>query len=540
MNKSIETKEFTPVNVSIISDDTRDLNSRSLTPQERETDNALKILEALSSSCRKDYDLYIESTSVESITFIKDLANIDITPNLQIDINDKSIPANIRFIVIWIQECIKLCDEVNKLHPINGKDNQKRRKYLESKRKKFDVVQQAFENVCQATIKYDISKSRFTFDDDSVVIWSDLASRINKVISARDEPFYDGTVNFSKRNVNTEAIIDVLNVNNIYYPQQAYAQNLDKWDGIDRYQKLAESLHLDSKSDEFKVVLTWFKGTMNRWLTPGSKHDNVLVIHGNQGKMKSTFISRLSPAYASAQGTTEKDELLRYHKNSIIEFEEIDGLTRKADVAALKKFFSSTEDDIRPPYGRESIVLKRAYSCCATANTSDFLKDLTGNRRYIVVSVGSNVIDSDWLLDINERNQFWSQIKEDKNILTYVPLELQATQAEMSSRFTHIDSDTELIMDYIETLTDDMKSNGYIIDPFNSTGSKTKNPNYVPMTAKNLAFAIFGPEAFTSYRCERLDKVLNGKLKKVMVEKLNFIYKARKYEGKTVRSYGLK
>ena len=60
------------------------------------------------------------------------------------------------------------------------------------------------------------------------------------------------------------------------------------------------------------------------------------------------------------------------------------------------------------------------------------------------------------------------------------------------------------------------------------------------MTAKNLAFAIFGQEAFTSFGSERLDKVLNGKLKKVMVEKLNFIYKARKYEGKTVRSYGLK
>ncbi len=107
---------------------------------------------------------YIESTSVDSITFIKDLANIDIIPNLQIDINDKSIPANIRFIVIWIQECIKLCSEVDKLHPVKGDDSQKRRKYLEGKRKKFDVVQQAFENVCQATIKYDISKSRFTFE----------------------------------------------------------------------------------------------------------------------------------------------------------------------------------------------------------------------------------------------------------------------------------------------------------------------------------------------------------------------------------------
>ena len=255
---SIETLEITPVNVPVVLENTRDSNSWGSEQQKFETDVAFKLLEDLDNSCRKDFDQYIKSTSVDSITFLKDLANIDIIPNLQIDINDKSIPANIRFIVMWIRECIKLCDEVNDLHPIKGGDNQKRRKYLEGKRKKFDIIQHAFDNICQATIKYDVSKSHLTFDDDSVLIWSDLISRINKVISARDEPFYDGTVNFSKRNVKTEAVIDVLNVHNIYYPQQAYAQNLDKWDHIDRYQKLANSLHLDSKSDEFKVVLTWF------------------------------------------------------------------------------------------------------------------------------------------------------------------------------------------------------------------------------------------------------------------------------------------
>ena len=149
-----------------------------------------------------------------------------------------------------------------------------------------------------------------------------------------------------------------------------------------RYQWLLSSYR---ESNEFNIVLTWFKGTMNRYLVPGTKNDNVLVIHGMQGRGKSTFFKKISFSHTSGFGTSDKDDLLKYHKYALVEFEELDGLTKKADVTAIKKFFSSDEDDIRPPYGRESILLKRAFSCCGSANTGNFLKDSTGNRRFIII-----------------------------------------------------------------------------------------------------------------------------------------------------------
>ena len=226
-------------------------------------------------------------------------------------------------------------------------------------------------------------------------------------------------------------------LDNIYYPQQFWAQNLPAWDGKDRYRLLADTLHIDIKSSEFKIVLTWFKGTMNRWLVPGTKHDNVFVLQGAQGRGKSTFFAKLAPSSATGHDTSDKDSLLKYNKYSLIEFDELDGLTNKADVAVLKKFFSQQEDDICPPYGRESMLLKRAYACCASVNTGNFLKDATGNRRFITISVGSKYIDSSWLDDENEKNQFWAQVKEDMELLGYIPRELEKVQVEMNQGFVY-------------------------------------------------------------------------------------------------------
>ena len=127
------------------------------------------------------------------------------------------------------------------------------------------------------------------------------------------------------------------------------------------------------------------------------------------------------------------------------------------------------EDDIRPPYGRESILFRRAFSCCATVNTGNFLKDSTGNRRFITISIGNNALDSTWLDDENERNQFWAQVKEDAELLSYVPPGLESVQEKMSASFVHEDSDTELIVDYISSLSEEAKTNGRIPNPFNTT-----------------------------------------------------------------------
>ncbi len=550
-------------NSSIVPENQAASNSISLTPPEFEPENNLEnpsSFEVFQQLLKDDYHQFIKKVEVDSMAFLASLANIDDANTLlKIDVNDKTIPAKYRLVVHWSEEANKLQEQTNTLNPLpddvpepfNNASPDTKEKYqrhkdyvkkVRNQRKQAPVVQKAFDNVCSRMIRFDVSKSRFTFDDDTVVVWTDIKKLMKEVLAVRKKPFYDGLIHNNLRNIDYDHIIDRLSLDNIYYPQQHWAQSLPVWDGNDRYRLLADTFHLDLESSEFKIVLTWFKGTMNRWLVPGSKNDNVLVIHGAQGKGKSTFFRKLTPSHATGFGTSDKDDLLKYHKYMLVEFEELDGLTKKADVTAIKIFFSLQEDDIRPPYGRESILFRRAFSCCATVNTGNFLKDSTGNRRFITISIGNNAIDSSWLDDENERNQFWAQVKEDAELLSYVPPGLESVQEKMSASFVHEDSDTELIVDYISSLSEEAKTNGRIPNPFNTTNSQNKyNPNTVPMTKGNLAFAIFGIEAYTSHSISgnsetgarisgRLEKTLAGKLHNVMVNKLRFNYKLKRFK----------
>ncbi|MDJ0572868.1 MAG: VapE family protein [Pleurocapsa sp. MO_192.B19] len=496
--------------------------------------------EELHEALKLDFHKFVKEVDENSINFLINLANIDSEDGgilLKLDINDKTIPAKYRLVKFWIDEANKLQEQTDKYYPLptevsqsNGEKYQKYLHYLKkvkNQRKKSPVVQKAFDNVCSRMIRYNVSMNRFTFDDDTVVVWTSLKKLMKEVLSLRKKPFYDGTLQNNLKNIDYDHIIDEICLKNIYYPQQHWAQNLPAWDGSDRYRLLADTLHLDVESSEFKIVLTWFKGTMNRYLVPGNKNDNVLVIHGRQGRGKSTFFKKVSFSHTSGFGTSDKDDLLRYHKYALIEFEELDGLTKKTDVTAIKKFFSSDQDDIRPPYGRESILLERAFSCCGSVNTGNFLKDSTGNRRFITISVGSKYIDSSWLDDENEKNQFWAQVKEDGGLLGYIPRELEEVQMRMNESFVHEDTETEALVEFFEGLTEEEKAKGYFMwKPESPSARECK----YPLTKYHIAHKVFGVEAIAR-PSQRAEKVIGGKIHNVLVNKLGFKYGNKRIDG---------
>ncbi len=491
-------------------------------------------------SLKRDFHEYVKEVPENSIDFLMNLANIDndeINVSLKIDINDKTIPAKYRLVKSWIDEANKLQQQTDEYYPlpeevsdVNQEDYKRYLNYLKkvkNQRKRAPVVQKAFDNVCYDMMKYNVSMNRFTFDDDTVVVWTSLKKLMKEVLSLRKIPFYDGTVQNNLKNLDCEHIVDEICLDKLYYPQQNWAQNLPSWDGVDRYQLLADSLHLNSESNEFKIVLTWFKGTMNRYLVPGTKNDNVLVIHGMQGRGKSTFFKKISFSHTSGFGTSDKDDLLKYHKYALVEFEELDGLTKKADVTAIKKFFSSDEDEIRPPYGRESILLKRAFSCCGSVNTGNFLKDSTGNRRFIIISVGSKYIDSSWLDDEREKSQFWAQVKEDGGLLGYVPRELEEVQMKMNQSFVHEDTETEALVEFFEGLTEEEKAKGYFM--WRSESSSVEDCKY-PLTKYYIAHKVFGVHAI-AHSSHRAEKVIGGKIHNVLINKLGFKYGNKRIDG---------
>jgi predicted P-loop ATPase len=86
----------------------------------------------------------------------------------------------------------------------------------------------------------------------------------------------------------------------------------------------------------------------------------------------------------------------------IVECQELDGLNKMTG-ENLKKFLSESIDTYRKPYEKNARQYPRHCIIVGTTNESDYLRDLTGNRRFWPVRVGridldglSNIIDQMW------------------------------------------------------------------------------------------------------------------------------------------------
>ena len=124
-----------------------------------------------------------------------------------------------------------------------------------------------------------------------------------------------------------------------------------------------------------------------RALDPGCKADSVPILEGGQGIGKSTAIRVLHGAewFGDAlppMGTKDASDYLRGLWG--VELAELSFL-RKAIMEVQKAFISRREERFRPAYGREEIVYPRRCVFWGTTNRTDYIKDDTGNRRYLPI-----------------------------------------------------------------------------------------------------------------------------------------------------------
>ncbi|MDA8943034.1 virulence-associated E family protein [Alphaproteobacteria bacterium] len=124
-----------------------------------------------------------------------------------------------------------------------------------------------------------------------------------------------------------------------------------------------------------------------RALDPGCKADSVPILEGGQGIGKSTAIRVLHGAewFGDAllpMGNKDASGYLRGLWG--IELAEL-SFQRKAEIEVQKAFISRREERFRPAYGREEIVYPRRCVFWGTTNRTDYIKDDTGNRRFLPI-----------------------------------------------------------------------------------------------------------------------------------------------------------
>lgn len=176
-----------------------------------------------------------------------------------------------------------------------------------------------------------------------------------------------------------------------YNPVKDYFESI-YWDGIDRIEPLVKSINSDTGTDAFRysAVRSWLLGIIESVYTD---EPNILqlIFAGKQNTGKSVFFKQLLPEQlkkymALSQLDAGKDDFILMCEKLIILDDEYSGKS-KDDAKLIKRLLSAPYFNLREPYGKQNVTIKRIASLCATTNETQILNDITGNRRNLVLEI---------------------------------------------------------------------------------------------------------------------------------------------------------
>jgi predicted P-loop ATPase len=251
--------------------------------------------------------------------------------------------------------------------------------------------------------------------------------------------FFDAYgMNLSKEKVSDAAL--VVAQDRPFHPVRQWLESLPEHDGTKRVEQFFPKHFAVAPSPYAQAVARiLLVSLVARAMRPGCKVDTVVVLEGEQGLRKSSACKALVGERWFAENTCEvgtKDAQLALHGKWLLEMPELAGMTR-AQVETVKAFFSRSSDWLRPPYGRRCTDLHRSSCNIATTNDSQYLRDRTGNRRYLPIRAGAR-IDADAIA--RDREQLFAEAlalyRAGGKYYIDEPALLQAAQAQTEKRET--------------------------------------------------------------------------------------------------------
>ncbi|WP_050996891.1 virulence-associated E family protein [Sinorhizobium fredii] len=194
--------------------------------------------------------------------------------------------------------------------------------------------------------------------------------------------------NFDPKPENVRDAVTQLCLEHTFHPIRQMLDSLT-WDSTHRVDSWliaymgAEDTPLNRAIGRIMLV-----AAVRRVREPGVKFDTIVILEGKQGTGKSTALRILA-----GPGNHSDNELLTLDTKAqmeamegvwIYELSEMSGLN-KSEVERMKAFASRDVDRARMSYGRFSEARGRQTIFIGTTNEHKYLKDRTGNRRFLPV-----------------------------------------------------------------------------------------------------------------------------------------------------------
>ena len=181
-----------------------------------------------------------------------------------------------------------------------------------------------------------------------------------------------------------------------FHPVREWVESL-RWDEVPRLDHwLVECMGVPESEYSRLVGRFFMLNLVARPFDPGCICRSVIVLEGKQLRGKSEALRALAQPWFSDSHLDlgNKDSFLQIQGVLLYEIQEMHAFSR-ADVALVKQFISSREDNFRPPYAARNVRLRRQVVISGTTNESLYMRDWTGNTRLHPVRIDPAGIDVD-------------------------------------------------------------------------------------------------------------------------------------------------
>lgn len=173
-----------------------------------------------------------------------------------------------------------------------------------------------------------------------------------------------------------------------YNPVMEYMERAaSNWDGRKRInQMLQVYLGADDNPLVSKIAEMWLVGAVAKVYDPFVKFDYVLDLVGGQGVGKTSLLQKLGGAWYTDAVTdfANKDNYDIMLKSLIVNDDEMVASNRMS-FAETKAFISKTSLRFRKPYMKRTEEFAKNFVLARTTNQKEYLKDKTGERRFLPV-----------------------------------------------------------------------------------------------------------------------------------------------------------
>lgn len=260
---------------------------------------------------------------------------------------------------------------------------------------------------------------------------------------------------------NSDRIRSAINVvasRHAYNPVKDYFNSAEKeWDGDDRLHNVfSDYLGVEKTPATDLIADIWFRGAVAKAYNPMVKFDFVLDLVGGQGAGKTTFLQKIAPlGYYTDQflSFTDKDDFAVMRRSLIVNDDELTA-TSNSSFEELKKFVTLQMFEYRKPYGHTAERFPKNFVMARTTNELYYLKDKTGERRFLPIHVSKAAQKFHPVTDLTPEyvKQLWGQVASEyhKNQSFYLPEEAEAVLNEQRENFMYTDE----VEDQIEMMLD--------------------------------------------------------------------------------------